>query len=176
MAKMTKRFLALLCLVALCFGQKKRRQEILEWDPKVNVQKTYTRGCANLTQVLDNWKFAIMTQVKELLLNDHSVVLPEYGRIQPLSDALGELYKEFDALKGQLVQLTSKFDGVESFTDEIQEGRFPPPPRRVERPPPPQRVERLPTLPRKESPAPHTAEGRRHRTRVLVRKIQRPQA
>lgn len=46
----------------------------------VLVEKSTLRGCANLTLVLDNWKYAIMTQVKDLLLKDHSTVLPDYGR------------------------------------------------------------------------------------------------
>lgn len=43
-------------------------------------ERVNTRGCTNLTLVLDNWKYAIMSQVKDLLLHDHSTVLPDYGR------------------------------------------------------------------------------------------------
>uniref|UniRef100_A0A3B3ZDU0 Uncharacterized protein n=1 Tax=Periophthalmus magnuspinnatus TaxID=409849 RepID=A0A3B3ZDU0_9GOBI len=88
-----------------------------------SAQREKNRGCANLTLVLDNWKYAIVTQVKDLLLNDHRTVLPDYGRIQPLSDALGDLYKEFNALKDRLVDLTSKFHSVEGFVDEMRKGR-----------------------------------------------------
>ncbi|KAG7491200.1 hypothetical protein MATL_G00000450 [Megalops atlanticus] len=149
-------FLVLLLLAALCSAQKKRRQQSAEWDYRAEAEKVNTRGCANLTLVLDNWKFAIMTQVKDLLLNDHSTVLPDYGRIQPLSEALGDLYKEFNALKERLGELTTKFEGVEAFVDDMRAGRAPAPPR-AERPPPPS-----------EEGAKPAAEGRRNR--ILLRK------
>ncbi|NP_001315063.1 uncharacterized protein LOC107988040 precursor [Danio rerio] len=120
--KFAVNLLSLLCLSAA--AQKKWTQETSEWDHR---EKPNGRSCSNLTQVLDNWKYAIMYQVKDMLVNDHASILPEYIRIQPLSDAVGELYKQFNALKENLADLTSKFDKVESFVDEIQAGKLPKP-------------------------------------------------
>ncbi|KAB5555747.1 hypothetical protein PHYPO_G00037660 [Pangasianodon hypophthalmus] len=98
-------------------------QKNTEWDYRAEAVKVNARGCANLTLVLGNWKYAIMTQVKDLLLNDHSTVLPDYARIGSLSEALSDLYKEFNSLKERLGELTAKFEGVESFVDEVRSGR-----------------------------------------------------
>ncbi|XP_076122785.1 uncharacterized protein LOC143102855 [Alosa pseudoharengus] len=120
------RALALLpVLASLGLAQKKWTEEPA-WDTRVS-EKPTAKGCSNLTQVLDNWKFAIMTQVKDMLVNDHAAVLPEYVRIKPLSDALGDLYKQFNSLKENLGALSAKFDRVEAFVDDVQAGKFPKP-------------------------------------------------
>uniref|UniRef100_A0A3B3RUY7 Si:dkey-282h22.5 n=1 Tax=Paramormyrops kingsleyae TaxID=1676925 RepID=A0A3B3RUY7_9TELE len=119
-----KNVVPVLCLVALCGAQNTKRQK-LEWGDRLNAQKTDTKHCSNLTLVLDNWRFAIVNQVKDLLLHETTTVLPEYGRIQPLSDALGSLHKEFKALKENLVKLTNKLDKVEAVVDDIQAGNAP---------------------------------------------------
>ncbi|GCB72123.1 hypothetical protein scyTo_0001833, partial [Scyliorhinus torazame] len=111
----------LLFLLLLAGGVSARKSR--EWDHRSDARKVNMRGCANLTNVLDNWKFAIMTQIKDLLLHDHQTVLPDYGRIHTLSEALDDLYREFNALKERLIELTSKFEGVELFVDELKAAR-----------------------------------------------------
>ncbi|XP_056144274.1 uncharacterized protein si:dkey-282h22.5 [Lampris incognitus] len=125
----TKELLALLFMVRLC-EVKGWKRKTRDWDAK---EHSPASTCSNLTQVLDNWKFAIMTQVKDLLVNDHASVLPEYNRIQPLSDALGDLYKQFNSLKEELGGLTAKFDRVEAFVDDLQAGKIPPPQQFIQR-------------------------------------------
>uniref|UniRef100_UPI0037E8A507 uncharacterized protein n=1 Tax=Semicossyphus pulcher TaxID=241346 RepID=UPI0037E8A507 len=128
-----KRVLVLLGMILTC-GAQKWKQEASRLDPKAEQKDGKT--CSNLTQVLDNWKFAIVTQVKDLLINDHAAVLPEYNRIQPLSDALGDLYRQFNALKDELAGLSAKFDSVEGFVEDLKDGRSALPQRPVQRLPP----------------------------------------
>lgn len=87
--------------------------------------------------------------------------------IQPLSDALGDLYKEFNALKERLVELTSKFDTVEGFVDDVRAGRKASPLRGETRPP--GLISKGDTQPSVTG----TGFRRGRRTRVVVRKVQR---
>lgn len=139
---MEKILLCLLLIFAIAFASKQKR-EPLEWDYRSEAEKVNLRGCANLTNVLDNWKFAILTQFRNLLLYDHHTVLPDYGRIKSLSEALDDLYKEFNALKERLGELTTKFDGVEAFVDQMNAGRHVQPARP---PSPAQESSLVPTL------------------------------
>ncbi|KAA0724977.1 hypothetical protein E1301_Tti010591 [Triplophysa tibetana] len=109
----------LLFVLSLGAAQRSSTHNI-EWDNKAEAEKVNLRGCANLTLVLDNWKYAIMTQVKDLLLNDHNTVLPDYERIKPLSEALNDLYSEFNSLKERLAELTTKFEGIEMFVEDVR--------------------------------------------------------
>lgn len=44
-------------------------------------------------------------------------------RIKPLSDAVDDLYRHFNSLKEELGELTSKFDSLEAFVDELKDGK-----------------------------------------------------
>ncbi|XP_061906278.1 uncharacterized protein si:ch211-76l23.4 [Entelurus aequoreus] len=94
-----------------------------EWNYRDGSDRVNMRGVANLTEVLDNWRFDMMNQMKGLLQNDHQSLLPDYARIQPLSEALDDLYKEFNALKAHLGDLTEKFTTMETFMDEVKASR-----------------------------------------------------
>ncbi|XP_074552836.1 uncharacterized protein LOC141809629 [Halichoeres trimaculatus] len=93
-----------------------------EWNYRDGSERVNMRNVANLTQVLDNWRFDILNQMRGLLQNDHQSLLPDYARIQPLSEALDDLYKEFNALKSHLGDLTEKFAAIETFIDEMKAG------------------------------------------------------
>ncbi|XP_064378894.1 uncharacterized protein LOC135330274 [Dromaius novaehollandiae] len=127
------RLLPLLLLAALGCAAKPKRPAA---DEGADAQRAAPKGCANLTVVLDNWKFAITSQMRNLLLFDHETVLPDYGRIRSLSGALDHLYEDFSALKEQLGQLTARFAEVEAFAEELSGAQRP---TRRRRPPPPAR-------------------------------------
>uniref|UniRef100_A0A8C7XWJ9 Si:ch211-76l23.4 n=1 Tax=Oryzias sinensis TaxID=183150 RepID=A0A8C7XWJ9_9TELE len=94
-----------------------------EWNYRDGSEQVNIRGVANLTQVLDDWRFDILRQMRGLLENDHQSLLPDYARIQPLSEALDDLYKEFNALKAHLGDLSEKFAAMETFIDELKASR-----------------------------------------------------
>lgn len=114
--------LVLAVAVVTVWAQRKRPTQN-EWNYRDGSEKVSMRGVANLTQVLDNWRFDILTEMKNLLQNDHQSVLPDYHRIQPLSEALDDLYKEFNALKAHLGDLSEKVVAVETFIDELKTER-----------------------------------------------------
>uniref|UniRef100_A0AAY4CTQ7 Uncharacterized protein n=1 Tax=Denticeps clupeoides TaxID=299321 RepID=A0AAY4CTQ7_9TELE len=111
--------LLLAVAIVTVLGQRKRPVTD-EWNYRDGSEKVSMRGVANLTQVLDNWRFDILNEMKNLLKNDHQSLLPDYSRIQPLSEALDDLYKEFNALKAHLGDLTEKFGPIETYIDELK--------------------------------------------------------
>ncbi|XP_061567814.1 uncharacterized protein si:ch211-76l23.4 [Cololabis saira] len=127
--KMTLKLSVMLLLLAVAtvtvLAQRRRptSKAASEWNYRDGSDQVNMRNVANLTQVLDDWRFDILTQMKGLLQNDHQSLLPDYARIQPLSEALDDLYKEFNALKAHLGDLTEKFSAVETFIDEVKASR-----------------------------------------------------
>ncbi|XP_061606337.1 uncharacterized protein si:ch211-76l23.4 [Phyllopteryx taeniolatus] len=128
--KLTLAVLVLLAIAAATVTAQRRRAQAQtrtadadEWNYRDGSDRVSMRGVANLTQILDNWRFDILNQMKGLLQNDHQSLLPDYARIQPLSEALGDLYKEFNSLKAHLGELTEKFTALETFMDEVKASR-----------------------------------------------------
>uniref|UniRef100_A0A8B9TZF2 Uncharacterized protein n=1 Tax=Anas zonorhyncha TaxID=75864 RepID=A0A8B9TZF2_9AVES len=113
------RLVPLLLLAALSCATKPKRRPAA-WDER---PEAGTKGCANLTLILDNWRFAITSQLRNLLLQDHHTVLPDYGRIRALSGALDGLYGELSALKERLGRLSGRFGEVEAFVEQLQRAR-----------------------------------------------------
>ncbi|XP_058708043.1 uncharacterized protein LOC131585688 [Poecile atricapillus] len=116
------RLLPVLLLAALGSAGRPGRRPAA-WDGGADAQRPPARGCANLTLVLDNWKFAITSQLRNLLLSDHQSVLPDYGRIPALSGALDELYRDFRGLKEQLGRLSDRFAHLEASVEQLSRAR-----------------------------------------------------
>uniref|UniRef100_A0A4W5JM61 Uncharacterized protein n=1 Tax=Hucho hucho TaxID=62062 RepID=A0A4W5JM61_9TELE len=74
--------LLLVVATAAVMGQRHERRPATtdEWNYRAGSEKVNMRGVSNLTQVLDNWRFDILTQMKTLLQNDHQSLLPDYAR------------------------------------------------------------------------------------------------
>ncbi|XP_037647084.1 uncharacterized protein si:ch211-76l23.4 [Sebastes umbrosus] len=126
--KLSVQLLLLLAVATVTVVAQRRRPASTtttndEWNFRDGSEKVNMRNVANLTQILDNWRFDILTQMRGLLQNDHQSLLPDYARIQPLSEALDDLYKEFNALKAHLGDLTEKFSAIETFIDEVKTER-----------------------------------------------------
>ncbi|MGH0120466.1 UNVERIFIED_CONTAM: hypothetical protein FKN15_066353 [Acipenser sinensis] len=117
--------LGVLLVLALGTVQCQKRPVKDEWDYRDGADKVNMRGVANLTEVLDNWRFDILNQMKNLVQNDHQALLPDYSRISPLSEALDDLFNEFNALKERLGDLSEKFVGMETFIEEVKDGKVP---------------------------------------------------
>ncbi|XP_072224628.1 uncharacterized protein [Leuresthes tenuis] len=123
MASKLSVLLLLLAVAAVTVLAQRRRptsKATDEWNYRDGSERVNMRGVANLTEVLDNWRFDLLNQMKGLLQNDHQSLLPDYARIQPLSEALDDLYKEFNALKAHLGDLTEKFAAIETFIDDLK--------------------------------------------------------
>ncbi|XP_015501476.1 uncharacterized protein LOC107212557 [Parus major] len=116
------RLLPVLLLAALGSAGRPGRRPAA-WDDGADAQRPPARSCANLTLVLDNWKFAITSQLRNLLLSDHQSVLPDYGRIPALSGALDELYRDFRGLKEQLGRLSDRFAHLEASVEQLSRAR-----------------------------------------------------
>ncbi|XP_038013509.1 uncharacterized protein LOC119709608 [Motacilla alba alba] len=117
------RLLPLLLLAALGCAARQAPRRPAARDDGADAQRPPARGCANLTLVLDNWKFAITSQLRNLLLSDHQSVLPDYGRIPALSGALDELYRDFRGLKEQLGRLSDRFAHLEASVERLSRAR-----------------------------------------------------
>lgn len=70
------------------------------------------QGKHSITQTLENWGNNIFFQCKNILMNRPQMLLPEYSRVGPLSEALDDLLKEMLALKKRLVELNGRLDAA----------------------------------------------------------------
>ncbi|KAK5600771.1 hypothetical protein CRENBAI_010435, partial [Crenichthys baileyi] len=79
--KLSVLLLVLTVVTVLVTAQRRRPTSKTkdEWNYRDGSERVSMRGVANLTQVLDDWRFDILNQMKGLLQNDHQSLLPDYG-------------------------------------------------------------------------------------------------
>ncbi|XP_066563682.1 uncharacterized protein LOC136751824 [Amia ocellicauda] len=83
------------------------------WNYRDGADWVSVRAVRSVTRVLDHWGNRIFTEVKNLLHSQPNSVLPDYSRVRPLSESLGDLFREVTLLQRRLSELSQRLDTVE---------------------------------------------------------------
>uniref|UniRef100_UPI00398E38F2 uncharacterized protein n=1 Tax=Pristiophorus japonicus TaxID=55135 RepID=UPI00398E38F2 len=114
-----------LAMLLVTLAQCKRQQtsEHWRWNYRDGADKVNINGVHSVTRLLDHWGNRIFKQVKDTMISKPQDVLPDYSRIQPLSEALGDLFKEVRSLKKRLGILTESLTGLEKVFTQVGYGK-----------------------------------------------------
>ncbi|XP_072348671.1 uncharacterized protein [Scyliorhinus torazame] len=93
------------------------------WNYRDGADRVNINGVRSVTRLLDHWGNRIFKHVKDTMISDPQTVLPDYSRIQPLSEALDDLFKEVRALKKRIADLTESLTGLETTFTQVGYGK-----------------------------------------------------
>ncbi|GCC38296.1 hypothetical protein chiPu_0016810 [Chiloscyllium punctatum] len=93
------------------------------WNYRDGADKVNINGIYSVTRLLNYWGNGIFKQVKDTMINQPSNVLPDYSRIQPLSEALDDLFKEIRTMKKRLADLTENLAALEKVFSQVGYGK-----------------------------------------------------
>ncbi|XP_069763859.1 uncharacterized protein [Narcine bancroftii] len=124
-------------LFSLAQGEKQQVSEHWKWNFREGVfavvyflvslcfcpaDRVNINGVGSITRLLNQWGNRIFKQVKDTVLSKPQDVLPDYSRIQPFSEALDDLFREAQALKKRLGDLTESLAGLERAVIKVGYG------------------------------------------------------
>ncbi|XP_078093439.1 uncharacterized protein LOC144509038 isoform X2 [Mustelus asterias] len=109
-------------LVAL-FLALAQSSEHWRWNYRDGADRVNINGVRSITRLLDHWGNRIFKHVKDTMINKPQDILPDYSRIQPLSEALDDLFKEVQALKTRVTDLTTMLTGLEKIFTQVGYGK-----------------------------------------------------
>ncbi|XP_043929782.1 uncharacterized protein LOC122804157 isoform X2 [Protopterus annectens] len=98
-----------------CHCKKEQITDYGRWNYRDGADKVNIQGVRSMTRILDKWGNNLFSEMKNIFMNRPYLVLPEYSRIRPLSEALDDLYKEVKSLLKRIAELNERLSIIESF-------------------------------------------------------------
>ncbi|XP_041093861.1 uncharacterized protein si:ch211-243a20.3 [Polyodon spathula] len=105
--------LAVVMATPLAGEENEAGLDYAHWNYREGADRVNVGALKSLTRILDKWGNNIFSEIKNILHNQPNSVLPDYSRVRPLAETLGDLFKEVGSLQRRIGELNERLGGLD---------------------------------------------------------------